>query len=79
MTMTGRIEKTDDGAVTFEGDVGDVPVGAPALLGAFADSYPRLEELPGGAVLATFPTGDPENLDVREPEDVLDDPWGPRS
>jgi hypothetical protein len=67
---SGRIEVTDGGGLTFSGEVGDLPVAAPAILGRLVESYPT-DHLEPGTVIGTFPTGDIEALELREPDEFV--------
>lgn len=65
----GAIIVDEDGmSVTFDGNVGDLPLFAPAMLGLFSE-YATANDVSAGDVLATFPPGDLDSLDLAVGQD----------
>lgn len=65
---------TDGEGVTLTGDPGDLPDDIDRIL---ADLLPDhdVDRYPGGAVIGWFPTGDINDLHLRDPEEVEVDPY----
>lgn len=67
--MSGKVIVVEDenGSVgaSFDGDCGEMPVAAPVVLGKFVEALP-MAEFEDGDVLATFPPGEPAELELTE-------------
>ena len=59
----GAVVVTDDCGVAFGGDVGDVPALAPSILAPLSE-LARAKDVSPGDVLATFPPGNVESLEL---------------
>lgn len=65
LTERGAIVVDDDGAVTFAGETGDLPLLASAILAPVSEAVAAVDP-PAGTVVWTFPPGEPKNGELTD-------------